>query len=291
MYMTNSKSCFILGLPEAGKTSYLAALAYSLEQREVDTFLKWGKYTGDHQYIANLEQKWLAAEPVERTSVALQKNCLSMKLSDTEGNEYNVSFPDLSGEIFQSQYVDREINRDLADIIKSSDGCILFINPESLIEPTSISDLPVQTGDVQSVPSYHRKREPLKDDPTEVQLITLLQDIQFLQDCSYLNLVVAISAWDIIENQQYNLPQDFLHQRTPLLYQFLTSNSDFIKTTYYGISAQGGDYAKDGVVDHLVSQYEDSPVKRIIVVNSEGKSGHDLTIPLWTAMNSVSENQ
>lgn len=52
--MTISKTCFILGLPAAGKTSYLAALAYSLQQRRVETKLHWAKFSGNQQYLGNL---------------------------------------------------------------------------------------------------------------------------------------------------------------------------------------------------------------------------------------------
>lgn len=42
-----TRSCFIVGFPSAGKTSFLAALAYSLEQRETPTRLKWEQFSGN----------------------------------------------------------------------------------------------------------------------------------------------------------------------------------------------------------------------------------------------------
>lgn len=108
--MTTSKSCFILGLPAAGKTSYLAALAYLLQQKAVETKLHWKNFTNDHQYLASLAETWLKCEPVSRTSMGLQQQSLSIRLCDENDNVFDVSFPDLSGEIFQRQYAEREIS-------------------------------------------------------------------------------------------------------------------------------------------------------------------------------------
>lgn len=63
--MNTSKSCFIIGLPAAGKTSYLAALAYSLEQQNIPTKLQWKSFSGNQQYLTKLAEKWLTAEAVD----------------------------------------------------------------------------------------------------------------------------------------------------------------------------------------------------------------------------------
>lgn len=74
--MTSTKSCFIVGLPSAGKTSFLAALAYSLEQRETPTHLRWEQFSGNQRYLAKLAETWCAGSQVPRTMPDTQQESL-----------------------------------------------------------------------------------------------------------------------------------------------------------------------------------------------------------------------
>ena len=81
-------SCFILGLPAAGKTSFLAALAYSLEQTDIQTKLKWDRFTGNHQYLALLAETWAKGEKVPRTNPGTEQERLHLQLQDSEGKVF-----------------------------------------------------------------------------------------------------------------------------------------------------------------------------------------------------------
>lgn len=286
--MTNSRSCFILGLPAAGKTSYLSALAYSLQQGKVETKLHWNKYSGNQQYLANLSTTWVAAEPVSRTSIANQQNCLSLYLNDQNNNIYNVTFPDLSGETFQKQYTDREIEASLAKSITDCEGILLFINPQKIVEPVLISDLPLEPRQLESGEANIAERNPTQDDPTEVQLISLLQDIMFLRSGNKCSLIIIISAWDTVKEYE-TIPEEFVSKRLPFLWQFIKTNDSIFSTSFYGVSAQGGSYETAEQSEILVSQHMERPVERILVVDFQGKESHDITLPLWEAVNQVSE--
>lgn len=286
--MTNSKSCFILGLPAAGKTTYLSALAYSLQQRKIETKLHWNKYSGNQQYLANLSAVWAAAEPVSRTSIANQQNCLSICLDDQNDNVYNVTFPDLSGETFQKEYTDREIDGTLADSIKNCDGILLFINPQKVVEPILIADLPLGPRDLPVEDKAQVERNPTQDDPTEVQLVSLLQDIVYLRGGSKFSLIIIISAWDTVKDYE-TLPERFLNKHMSFLWQYVKANDLLFSTSFYGISAQGGSYETPECSEQLVSLYIDQPAERILVVDSNGEVSHDITLPLWEAVNKVSE--
>ncbi len=283
----DSKSCFILGLPSAGKTSYLAALAYSLQQKQVETKLHWNSFSGDHQYLASLAETWLTAEPVSRTSVGNQQTSLTICLNDCEGKIFNITFPDLSGETFQKQYVDREIDKSLADSIINGNGILVFINPRDIIEPELISELPLASR-LETDPNIAvQERNPANDDPTEVQIVQLLQDIEFLLDDEKgkkIPLAIIISAWDIVDDS-HSIPEDCIKERTSLLWQFLKANDDTFLTSYYGISAQGGALETDEESEMLIDQFETNPAERILVVNSVGEKSHDITLPLWEVMN------
>lgn len=150
-----------------------------------------------------------------RTSFSLEQRSLSWCLSDDDDNKYNISFPDLSGETFQKQYVDREIDSVLAKMIIASDGLILFINPQGIIEPTLISQLPLSLREDEKNDTSPKERNQKIDDPTVVQIIVLLQDIAYLLKGKRMPLVVIVSAWDVVENS-FTTPEDFVMKHTSL---------------------------------------------------------------------------
>lgn len=292
--MTSKKSCFIAGLPSTGKTSYLAALAYSLQQRETPTRLQWEHFSGNQQYLAKLAETWCAGSLVPRTLPGTQQETLHLDLMDEDRNEYNITFPDLSGETFQTQYTDREIRKSLAKLIQNCSSFLLFLNPEKIVEPALIADLPSATRhgkDTQNVEEAKlKKRDPLHDDSTAAQLVVLLQDFLALRKREPFSLGVVVSAWDILKDDHI-FPQDFVMQHLPLLWQYLDSNNDVLFARYYGVSAQGGSLQSPGEAESLVAQFEDQPLHRILVVNESGEVFHDITMPLWEMMNSQTEEE
>lgn len=277
-----TKKCFILGLPAAGKTTYLAALAYSLQQTEMQMRLHWCNFTGNHQYLTQMVEKWLEARILPRTNEALQVDKLTLELQDDLENKYSVTFPDLSGEIFQRQYTDREMDNDIVELIKESDGIMLFINPADIHEPEWIPNIPAQIRSNQSEEYDYEIYE--SNDVTEVQLVELVQFINYIMDGNKINLTVIISAWDLVE-PHYSNPEKFIKERIPLLWQYLFANPDYFNTKYFAVSAQGGKIETDQEAIELIEKFE-NPVERIMVVNNNGEKNHDLSLLLWISMNS-----
>ena len=295
-----NKSCFILGLPAAGKTSYLAALAYSLEQTDIQTKFRWDKFTENHQYLALLAETWARGEKVPRTNpgIGMQQDRLCLQLKDDEGQIFQVIFPDLSGEIFQAQYRSREIDEELAEQIVNCGGVMLFINPENIQEPELISELPAHIR--EEVSPDQSSQESVKQDsakaisteptPTAVELVVLLQDILFLvEDKNDISMpfVVVVSAWDVIED--YQDPEQLVKERLPLLWQYLHTHRNQLKASYYGVSAQGGRLDSEEEAEQLLEKNGAMPVERILVVNPTGEQSHDITSPLWDIMNTSVE--
>lgn len=278
--MTTS-SCFIVGLPAAGKTTFLAALWHSLQHvGKTKLFLK--SYTGDHSYLSHIEEVWLSAEKVSRTSIDNQKKSISLLLQDNNGCEYNISFPDLSGEIFQKQYVDREIDKEIADEIIQSTALLLFINPETIIESLLISEIASDLRENILSDVNFAARNPTKVDPTDTQLVEILQFIADLKGTNNITMGVIVSAWDLIKEEKYPTPQEFIKERLPLLWQYLYSNRKIYNTLYFGISAQGSSLNSSDEIKKIISF--DHQIKRITVVDDNGNKGNDITIPMWTML-------
>src|SRR5579863_882351 len=99
----------LVGLPNTGKTSFLAALWYMVSQSSVDCGLTLHKLEGDIQYLNQIRDAWLQYKPVPRNKADSEK-IVSMSLRNRETSEVaRLSFPDLSGEAFRSQWTHRQL--------------------------------------------------------------------------------------------------------------------------------------------------------------------------------------
>src|SRR5882672_6791966 len=98
----------LMGLPDTGKTSFLAALWYMVNQSAVDCSLCLEKLDGNSRYLNEIRDAWLEYRPVPRNP-ADSETVVSMSLKDrNSGRAVGVSFPDLSGESYRLQWTKRQ---------------------------------------------------------------------------------------------------------------------------------------------------------------------------------------
>lgn len=277
-----NKKCFIMGLPEAGKTTFLAALWYVLKNSNTNK-LKLKEYSGDLSYISSISRKWVNTEEIERTKPTYEQKSISLTLEDENKDVIVFSFPDLSGETFQNQYEKREADNEIVTYLKESNGILLFINPNTIKEPFLISEVPlgarasVGDGEVE-----FSTRNPKESDPTQVILVELLQFAMQMRYQAPVNLCIIISAWDLVE--KYNNPKDFVLYKLPLLWQFVESNNKVLNTSFYGASAQG-----DSLDNREELLKNENPCNRVFVVDASGNKFNDITIPLSMVVSGESE--
>lgn len=276
------KSCFIMGLPDAGKTSFLAALWYSLNS-VINNMLTIKRYDDNHAYLSNISEAWADGKPVSRTRREFEEDEIRLLLAHGE-DIFEITFPDLSGETFQHQYEEREIENSLMEYVQNSSSVLLFVNPEKIIEPTLISTIPqhlrVEPEHTTNIP--YKERIPRADDPTQVQLVDLLQFVMYIRNNAPIKLGIIISAWDLVESN-FDLcdksPQVVIKTILPLLWQYITANKYLFVPEYFGVSAQGGNLKDCQIRDSLLEKID--PCDRIIVVDEQKKRYNDITLPLY----------
>lgn len=263
----NSKF-FIMGAPNAGKSTYLAALWHSINQKENSTVLTLKRMVGDSQYLWCLEQKWLEVEPLERTVIGQEKTELIVFLTNGE-DDLELEFPDLSGETFQNMYEDRDMTFEIHDKISRADAVLYFINIENIHVPESIAEMPedLRTDDGKVI-----ERKPSEHDPTQVQIIDLLQTISEIVHYKKIKLGIILSAWDVLPNFDKINPREYLKERMNMLWQYIEANTNIFNTIVWGVSALGG---KIEEIEKLLDI--DEPINRIIVKNEHGVISHDIT--------------
>lgn len=280
--MNHFRQCYILGLPNAGKTTYLAALWHTLNNSNGNsTKLKLYKIGSQAKYLSNLSKKWADANPLERTALGKEEKDISIEVTDDKENIFALRIPDLSGESFQSQYAKREISNDLVEYIKKSDGILAFINVNDIDQVEHISDINGERSGANDEEKFTKResiiRKPENDDPMQIQLIELLQFIEILSVGKNYKLGIILSAWDIIKKLEFNQkPEEFIKQRMNMLWQYLFTSRTYT-TGFWGVSAQGGEL-KDEELLNL------EPIKRIMVVNAAGEESHDITLPIFKVL-------
>ena len=264
------KIIFIMGAPNAGKSTYLAALWYSINQKELKTRISLEKMGNNSQYLYSLSKKWLEIEQLERTVIGQEMPELSIHLTDGQ-NSLELEFPDLSGETFQNIYEKREMPLELYEKIVDSDAILYFINVENIYTPEFIAEMPSTLRDKIDDGIQYKERKPCDDDPTQVQIIELLQAISDIKK-KRIDLGIVFSAWDLVENMDSVCLLNYLEKSMNMLWQYIESNKERYYTSVWGVSALGG---KIDDFEELLKV--EIAVNRIKVVNESINVSHDVT--------------
>lgn len=279
----------VIGLPESGKTTFIAAFWHIVESEEVPSALRVKQLTGDRAYLNRLREAWLRCEPVGKTLPA-DETIVRMLLEDraSQGTS-ELLLPDIAGETFHDQWVNRRWTKGFDELVLAADGALIFVHPNEINEPIRIDTVNAQADHIRRVRNDGGAYAPTvaqivaeptptiwnaASAPTQVQLVDLLQFLIWRRAGRVLNLAVVVSAWDLVRGAG-KTPRDWCAERLPLLGQFLVSNPQRILARHYGISAQGGELPRDA--ERLRALTHAS--QRLEVVDDLSTS-HDVTLPV-----------
>ncbi len=286
----NSKKVrqLFVGLPNSGKTTYLAALWHVAETGDVPGSLRVSQVHGERDHLNKIREQWLRCQPIERTSIPAERS-VSFKLhSPVSGRETELCLPDLSGETFNQQWKTRQWSVEFDRLAGESQGCLLFIHPRGVTEPERINETVDRMAGVAGETVEERDMEsiPIPWDPnnvpTQVKLVELTQFLRFRSFLGRpLRIAVIISAWDIVERSFR--PDTWLMRRLPLLHQYLNASADEMSFRAYGVSAQGGELSDAGRLQEL-----NRPSERIVITGPDAPD-HDITAPIRWLMESRAE--
>jgi hypothetical protein len=274
-----------VGLPQSGKTTYLAALWHVLEDQSSATKLKLKQLSGDRTYLNLIVEAWRACTPVPRTTLQTDDTTVALHpvalhLEGDGFGAFTLSVPDLGGEAFDQQIEHRKMSAAHAALFREANGVILFVHPD-VKKGTQISDQDqiaasiggaTETGsgaDGHAAVPVPWKVEML---PTQTKLVELLQFLLELVD-QRLRVAVVVSAWDLVADVGQT-PREYVSGRMPLLRQFLDANDDIVDHAVVGVSAQGG-----AIPDDKSKLLELDSLKRIGVCYGS-ENDHDITKPL-----------
>lgn len=285
-----SRQILIAGMPNSGKSTFIAALRYLITSRETITALEQTRLSENEAHFNLLEERWLAGERVGRTQKPTEA-WVTLHIRDREsGVEADISIPDLQGERFEQPAAAGLCERSLHEALASSDGLVLFTNADTSVDDMMITDMDDiassllgEGSDAEGepqVPAETSPTPPPRFDPYEMpeqaKIVELLQMMNRRPLRPRLRkLVVLVSGWDAVEATGAWTPNTWLEQNRPMFAQFIRHNPEFWTPRVYGVSAQGGPLPKDQ--ERLVAIRK--PSERIQMVGHEAAS-HDLTAPI-----------
>ncbi len=285
--MNKNRNVVMIGLPNTGKTTFLAALWFVVNnQDEVSSEFKLDELHGDIEYLNEIQKCWLSFQRVERTKRTAEV-ITCMKLIDQSSNStISLNIPDLSGERFRQQFEDRIFDEDYAKMAVEADGLLLFTHSGKIKTPIQISDAePVveifsddeEIGTLESGINNKLNWEPLLV-PTQIKLVDLLQIFLSITKRDHaLRVSLILSAWDLFSERDFT-PRHFVKSRLPLLNQYFVANEDILSTKIFGVSAQGGSLETEQECIDLSEKFY-NPAQRVIV-QVENSVSNDLTLPL-----------
>lgn len=293
--MQRSASIVVCGLPESGKTTYLAALWHILSASpDFVTALKLSSRDyDDYEYIREIHARWIKGE-VQPHTQALTQKIVGLDLINAEGEEIQLRVPDHSGETYEALWAQRHCELHIASALENRSGILLFINVDTIEKPQSLisrieaaaeMEANKPAGDNKAVTQAKRPAKPFKasEVPDQVKLIDILQTLStgsFRAD--HERIAIIMSAWDLLASDG-ETPEVILKRELPLLHDYLETGVHGWETNVYGVSAQGGEYhdpeKSSEPSDATKKLLAEKPAERISIVGDE-IDGRDLTLPI-----------
>lgn len=266
--MKDNKLNLMIGFPNTGKTTFVAALWKYLKDSNSNDF-SLGVFPSNREYLEQLVKNWIQCLPVARTSYGKSER-VSFTVQTKDGKNVNIEIPDIAGETYSKMFFTREIEKDHFSNLSNASGLIVFISSQT----ECVASHNRFGGDfsLKQTSAENQKGVPfnISDTPVIIQLVDILQTVTDLNR-SNLKVAIIISAWDIVNDDIS--PEKWVKLNLPLLYNFIKHNFEDFK--YFGLSAQGGDYNEKK--EELLAL--ESPIDRIKIYEDKDSS-NDITLPL-----------
>lgn len=277
------KKISIIGLPESGKTTFLAALWAYIQSEEDECLLQLDGYTKQYPHLNDIQDRWEMAERVIRTAAQSKKEAVINLKNTLNDDRFNLIIPDLSGEEFETQIANRKASKYYLSICNDADGFLVFISANT--KNNDITHHDIGNGLIEGRAEGEVQEWEYKSIPYQVRLIEVLQFIinpPFKYGQRKISLIV--SAWDTVRHNSDN-PELWVSKEHPMLYQFLSSNVSLFKVRYYGVSAQGGDIDIPEIKERLLENFNST--SRIICQDINTKT-NNITLPIMWVMSNES---
>ncbi|MDN7752664.1 TRAFAC clade GTPase domain-containing protein [Burkholderia gladioli] len=136
-----TRKLVIAGMPESGKSTFLIALRHLLIFHEVQTALIATRLSDFEKHMNELEEKWIACEPVKRTKQAVEEWVSLHVRRREDSTEAEIMVPDFSGEAFRRPAATGNCSSAIAQMLSELDGLLLFTNADRSADDVRLEPL------------------------------------------------------------------------------------------------------------------------------------------------------
>lgn len=225
------KKILIVGLSDAGKSTYLGALNGELRQ-DGNFCLRYGGKSSNEDYLNKITEKWLGGEKIEHTSDG-EPQYIKWHLKNQDDVVIDITVPDMKGEMYEG-IINNDFDENLNEYCKDVCGILLFIN--NIQKPV----LKENANKAMSQPEEANKEtsaDQIKLTPNLMTDVTKnLLVVKYLKELiGDVRIVVAVSSWDLLTT--FNSIQEYCEIQIAGLYNYVRHN--FKHYWFCGVSAQG----------------------------------------------------
>jgi len=282
-------SLLVAGMPNSGKSTFIAALRHLLVANEVPIDLCLAELSESEGHLNRLENTWLDCEIIERTKPATE-GWVELRVQDKNTLALlTLRIPDLRGEAFEQPACIGQCETDLFAALSEANGILLFTNADreddsllidDLVDIFGSDDLGDADGEVDPLAAEEAEKSFNPEEmPEEVKLVEFLQIANRRPLASRRRkIAIIVSAWDVVSANERNegvTAAQWIETRRPMLAQFIAANADLWESRVYGVSAQGGKLPRDKTALKKVRR----PSERVQIIG-HGAEEHDLSAPL-----------
>ncbi len=242
----STASILLVGLPETGKTNYLARLWASL--REGKSAVTSTPDTGVIKYVEDAVAHLLEGAFAGRTTLDSEDQSATFRIPvrASEGTiAAELVVPDVNGEMWRDAVEDSEISHRWHDELCRTSMALLFVRARSPLNHMPL-DWVVSDGILTKITPNAEVQSRI---PTQVYLCQLLRFLETTLGQSEVKttrrVAVVVTAWDRLDAQQRAQgPWRYLESEFPLFFGAL-KNSEALDIDAFGVSIVGGDLTDD----------------------------------------------
>jgi hypothetical protein len=267
-------NALMVGLPESGKTTFLAALYEFARSVDSDGELSLREEPAERDYFFEISQSWLKLEPLGHSNVGVPRYA-ELPLIAADDTSVTLAIPDIAGEHFIEGWEGESLPEQVEALAGSAEGILLFVHGTLFKEPIALPPGDEKEGMEASPRSDGPAWNPA-DAPTQTILADLLESLAEIGTVET-PISVIISAWDAVRKDLEIEPASWLQFKFPLVWQMLEGMSNRRPYAVFGLSAQGGDVRDSSERAELAKI--SPPHMRVNIKRGDG-TDCDITSPL-----------
>ncbi len=268
------KKCFIAGVPDAGKTTYIAALWDIIKRGGNNLELQFTTSPENSSYLNEIWEYWVSMNKIERSKTPVPDDIKINVKRKSDGEELELDIPDFMGEQFQ-KIIDHTLPENIKQWIEQSDRMVYLINKLDDVSKDDLEEDDPEEVDIDR--TEERQKAPRLAPEKMLEASQNMMVLKYIASHSKMQkIAIGLSAWDLKMTENLT-PEEFLQQRSPVLYNFIKWH--FNDVVFFGVSAQGFDYKDKSEKEAEMKDKARKSCRAFIAFDKEKELSPDLTKP------------